>query len=47
MRGGEGRYGPGVLVVLFLLALHRMHCYSRHYATELFVQFLALKSAKP
>jgi hypothetical protein len=29
------------LVVLFLLALHRMHRYSQHYAIELFVQYLA------
>jgi hypothetical protein len=44
---GKGGTVLGVLAVLFLLALHRMHRYSRHYATELFVQFLALKSAKP
>jgi hypothetical protein len=44
---GKGATVLGVLAVLFLLALHRMHRYSRHYATELFVQFLALKSAKP
>lgn len=38
--------GAVVLVtlgVLLLLALHRMHRYSKHYATELFTQFLALK----
>jgi hypothetical protein len=44
---GNGATVLGVLAALFLLALHRMHRYSRHYATELFVQFLALKSAKP
>jgi hypothetical protein len=44
---GKGATVLGVLAVLFLLALHRMHRYSRHYAIELFVQFLALKSAKP
>jgi hypothetical protein len=32
------------LVVLFLLAAHRMHRYSRHYATELFIQFLAART---
>ena len=31
-----------VLAVLFVLAVHRMHRYGRHYATELFIQFLAL-----
>lgn len=36
----------GTLVVLFLLALHRMHRYSQHYATELLMQFLALKGKK-
>lgn len=36
-----------ILVVLSLLALHRMHRYSQHYATELFIQFLALKRKKP
>jgi hypothetical protein len=44
---GKGATVLGVPAVLFLLAMHRMHRYSRHYATELFVQFLALKSAKP
>jgi hypothetical protein len=37
----------GTLVLLFLLALHRMHRYSQHYATELFIQFLALRGKKP
>jgi hypothetical protein len=32
-----------VLAVLFLLAVHRMHRYGRHYATELFIQFLAIR----
>jgi hypothetical protein len=34
----------GTLVILFLLAIHRMHRYGGHYATELFTQFLALSS---
>jgi hypothetical protein len=37
----------GTLVVLFLLALQRMHRYSQHYAIELFVQYLALRGKKP
>ena len=32
-----------VSVILFLLAVQRMHRFGRHYATELAVQFLALK----
>jgi hypothetical protein len=32
-----------VLAVLLLLAAHRMHRYGRHYATELFIQFLAIR----
>jgi hypothetical protein len=32
-----------MLAVLFLLAAHRMHRYGRHYATELFIQFLSLR----
>ena len=43
---GKGAAILGTLVVLFLLALHRMHRYSQHYATELFIQFLALKRKK-
>jgi hypothetical protein len=35
--------GLGLLV---LLALHRMHRYGRHYATELFVQFLTVSKKK-
>jgi hypothetical protein len=35
-----------VLAVLFLLAIHRMHRYGWHYATELFVQFLAARARK-
>jgi hypothetical protein len=35
----------GALVVLFLLAVHRMHRYGRHYATELFTQFLAVRNS--
>jgi hypothetical protein len=42
---GKGVPVLGTLVVLFLLALHRMHRYSQHYATELFTQFLVMKSA--
>jgi hypothetical protein len=37
----------GTLAILFLLALHRMHRYSQHYAMELFVQYLALRRKKP
>lgn len=33
-----------VLAVLFLLAVHRMHRYGRHYATELFTQFLVARA---
>jgi hypothetical protein len=43
---GKGAVVLGALVVLFLLALHRMHRYSQHYATELFIQFLALRGKK-
>ena len=32
-----------VLMILFLLAVQRMYRFGRHYATELAVQFLALK----
>src|SRR5262249_24106578 len=35
-----------VLGVLFLLAIYRLHRYGRHYATELFTQFLALKAKR-
>jgi len=34
----------GTLVVLFMLAIQRMHRYGRHYATELFLQYLALRA---
>jgi hypothetical protein len=37
----------GTIVVLLLLALHRMHRYSQHYATELFTQFLVVKGKNP
>jgi hypothetical protein len=33
-----------VVAVLLLLALHRMHRYGCHYATELFVQYLAIRA---
>jgi hypothetical protein len=33
-----------VVAVLLLLALHRMNRYGRHYATELFVQYLAIRA---
>jgi hypothetical protein len=33
-----------VLVILFLLAICRMHRYGWHYATELFVQFLSARA---
>jgi hypothetical protein len=43
---GKGVVVLGTLVVLFLLALHRMHRYSQHYATELFTQFLVAHGKK-
>jgi hypothetical protein len=43
MVAGKGAAVLGTLIVLFFLAIHRMHRYSRHYATELFLQFLALR----
>jgi hypothetical protein len=36
----QSRYVIGGLIILFLLALQRMHRFGKHYATELFVQFL-------
>jgi hypothetical protein len=36
----KGAVVLGTLVMLFLLALHRMHRYGEHYATELFTQSL-------
>jgi len=36
-----------VLAALFVLAIERMHRFSRHYAIELFVQFLLVKGAPP
>jgi hypothetical protein len=33
-----------ILGVLFLLAIYRMHRFGRHYATELFTQFLAARA---
>jgi predicted RND superfamily exporter protein len=33
-----------VLAVLFLLGVYRMHRFGRHYATELFTQFLASRA---
>ena len=41
---GKGLTVLGVVAALFLLAVHRMHRYGRHYATELFVQYLAIKA---
>jgi hypothetical protein len=43
MVAGKGAAVLGTLIVLFFLAIHRMHRYSQHYATELFLQFLALR----
>jgi hypothetical protein len=37
----KGLYVIGGLIVLFLLAIQRMHRFGKHYATELFAQFLA------
>jgi hypothetical protein len=37
---GKGPYILGAIVVCFCLALQRMHRFSKHYATELFTQFL-------
>jgi hypothetical protein len=42
----KGLYVISALVLLFLLALQRMHRFGKHYALELFIQFL-LVSAKP
>jgi hypothetical protein len=36
-----------VVAVLFLLAIYRMHRFGRHYATELFTQFLVAKGKDP
>jgi hypothetical protein len=36
-----------VLGVLFMLAIYRMHRFGRHYATELFTQFLASRAKDP
>jgi hypothetical protein len=36
-----------VLAVLFLLAIYRMHRFGRHYATELFTQFLVAERKTP
>src|SRR5262245_16661633 len=36
-----------VLAILFLLAIYRMHRFGRHYATELFTQFLASRAKDP
>jgi hypothetical protein len=36
-----------VVAVLFLLAIYRMHRFGRHYATELFTQFLASRAKDP
>jgi hypothetical protein len=43
---GKGVTVLGALFVLFMLALHRMHRYSQHYATELFTQFLITHGKK-
>jgi hypothetical protein len=40
----KGNIPLGVLGVLFGLAIYRMHRYGKHYATELFVQFLATRA---
>lgn len=36
----KGVYVIGALIVLFLLALQRMHRFGKHYALELFIQYL-------
>jgi len=43
MIASKGLTALCVLVVLFLLAVHRMDRYGRHYAKELFVQFLVIR----
>jgi hypothetical protein len=40
---GKSITALGALALLFLFAVHRMHRYGRHYATELFLQFLAVR----
>lgn len=42
---GHGWCMIGALVVLFLLALQRMHRVSKHYALELFVQYILIGGA--
>lgn len=41
---GKGPYVIATLVILFLLAVQRMHRFAVHYATELFTQYLLLSS---
>jgi hypothetical protein len=43
---GKGATVLCAVTILFILAIQRMHRYSRHYATELFIQFLALRPKK-
>jgi hypothetical protein len=43
---GKGATVACAVAILFILAIQRMHRYSRHYATELFIQFLALRAKK-
>jgi hypothetical protein len=43
----KGVYVIGALVILFLLAIQRMHRFSVHYATELFTQYLLISPKVP
>jgi hypothetical protein len=39
---GKGIYVVGALVLLLLLALQRMHRFGKHYALELFIQYILI-----
>jgi hypothetical protein len=40
MAVGKGLLVAGAFAIMFLLALQRMHRFGKHYAMELFIQFL-------
>jgi PIN domain nuclease of toxin-antitoxin system len=44
---GKGIYVVGTLVLLLLLALQRMHRFGKHYALELFIQYLLVVDHRP
>jgi hypothetical protein len=43
---GKGVYVTGGLATLFLLALQRMHRFGKHYALELFIQYLLIRDGR-